>query len=94
MPFELPFDRTDLEARAAEAINEADRALQKHSPYNSTHEAYAVLLEETDELWDEIKKRDPDQLCIYREALQVASVALRIAAAARNIQFAPDGVVK
>ena len=26
-----------------------------HKPFNSTHEGYAVILEEMDELWDEVK---------------------------------------
>ena len=44
----------------------------------NNHEAYAVLLEETDELWDEIKKKDPDQEKVRNEAIQVAAMAIRM----------------
>lgn len=52
-----------------------------HYPrFNSAHEAYAVLLEEVDELWDEIKrspaKRDMEAL--QKEAVQVAAMAVRL----------------
>lgn len=41
------------------------------------HEAYAVLLEEVDELWDEIKgQQDPHNLLI--ESVQIAAMAARL----------------
>ncbi len=47
--------------------------------FNSAHEGYAILLEEVDELWDQIKinqkKRDISKM--RREALQVAAMAIR-----------------
>lgn len=48
-------------------------------PMNSAHEAYAVLLEEVDELWDHVKtnqkRRDLEAMKI--ECLQVAAMAIR-----------------
>ena len=42
-----------------EALNliraEYNRARAKHAPMNSAHEGYAVLKEEVDELWDDVK---------------------------------------
>ena len=35
------------------------RARLKHKPMQSPHEGYAILLEEVDELWQEIKKWQP-----------------------------------
>jgi NTP pyrophosphatase (non-canonical NTP hydrolase) len=60
------------------ACHEALRARQLHPPFNSVHEGYAVLLEEMDELWEEIKKRKAVRNYdkIHREALQVAAMAM------------------
>jgi len=41
------------------------------------HDGYAVILEELDELWTEIKKKHPDVEIIKKEARQVAAMALR-----------------
>jgi NTP pyrophosphatase (non-canonical NTP hydrolase) len=58
-----------------EITNEFIQASQRHKPFNSAHEGYAVLLEEVDEVWDEIKKNN---YCNARqEIVQVAAMALR-----------------
>lgn len=57
--------------------NEIFRAKQKHpGTFNSKHEGYAVLLEEVDELWDEVKK-DGSKARMKSEAVQVAAMAIR-----------------
>lgn len=56
---------------------EIKRGVERHGNYNSSHEAYAVLLEEVDELWDEIKKRHQDYPAMKKEAIQVAAIAIR-----------------
>lgn len=45
------------------------------------HEAYAVLLEELDEFWTEVKKNqlDYDLAAQRKEIIQVAAMAMRIA---------------
>ena len=45
------------------------------------HEGYAVLLEEVDELWEEVKKnqKNYDLLKQRTEAIQVAAMAIRFA---------------
>lgn len=57
---------------------ELGRAARKHGRFNSLHEGYAVLLEEVEELWEEIKRRDPRPAEIYKEAVQIAAMAGRI----------------
>lgn len=51
------------------------RAMAKFQPFNSSHEGYAVILEELDELWDEVKGNRPD--LARKEAVQVAAMAVR-----------------
>jgi NTP pyrophosphatase (non-canonical NTP hydrolase) len=48
--------------------------------YASLHEGYAVLLEEVDELWDQVKKSQGarDSKNIFLECIQIAAVAIRI----------------
>uniref|UniRef100_A0A6M3J1E1 Nucleotide pyrophosphohydrolase domain-containing protein n=1 Tax=viral metagenome TaxID=1070528 RepID=A0A6M3J1E1_9ZZZZ len=55
---------------------ELERASNKFGKFNSTHEGYAVIQEEVDELWHAIKRNESiDQLEI--EAVQVSAMALR-----------------
>jgi len=56
---------------------EDDRARTRHTDMHSYHEGYAVMLEEFDELWDEIKERFPDHDALRRECVQLAAMALR-----------------
>lgn len=64
-----------------EVGNEFIRAASKHAPMNSLHEGYAVLLEEVDELWEQVKlnqkKRDPANIRV--ELIQIAAMAVRTA---------------
>lgn len=64
---------------AAHILDELRVAMVKHPPMNSAHEGWAVIKEELDELWDEVKKR-PDSRSLDRmqsEAMQVAAMAIR-----------------
>lgn len=63
-----------------EAGAELSRAMGKHPPMRGPHEGYAVILEELDELWEEIKMQNIDQEAMRKEALQVAAMALRFVA--------------
>jgi hypothetical protein len=58
---------------------EFDRATTKHKKFNSAHEGYAVILEEVDELWEEVKKQyeKRDGVKMRQEAIQVATMAIR-----------------
>ena len=59
------------------ANHELARARAKHGPMHSHHEAYAVLLEELDEVWDEVKRQTPDPQRIIAELVQVAAMCAR-----------------
>ena len=58
---------------------EINFGVTKFGNYRSRHEAYAVILEEVDELWEALKSKDVDLLHIYKEALQVAATFYRLA---------------
>lgn len=65
--------RIDVAVAAIRA--EAIRAARKFKPFNSAHEGFAVLKEEVDELWDEVKGNDP--MRASEEAVQVGAMAVR-----------------
>ena len=62
-----------------EVTDELIRAKAKFPPMHSAHEGYAVLLEEVDELWEQVKlnpaKRNVAEM--RKEAIQIAAMALR-----------------
>ena len=64
---------------AEEILNEVQRAKAIwRDNFKNYHEAYAVILEEVDELWDEIKKKNQDKEKIRKEAIQSAAMLLRL----------------
>lgn len=59
-------------------IKELARANHIHAKtFNSPHEGYAVMLEEMDELFDEIRKKRPDNVRMLEEAVQVGAMAIK-----------------
>lgn len=58
-----------------EVVDEWAEACSKKRAFTSGHEGWAIIREELDELWDEVKR---DDLTAARaEAVQVAAMALR-----------------
>jgi hypothetical protein len=75
----------DLDEAARMATDAAKAAERKHGKgYASWHEAWAVLREEVDELWDEVKLREQSISRIRLEAVDIAACALRIIAMAEE----------
>lgn len=68
----------DAEFLRAVALEEI-RARATHGDFASLHEAYAVLLEETDEFKAEVwkKRGERDGLAIYCELVQIAAMAMK-----------------
>lgn len=66
----LVLDEMELELR---------HALLQHPRMRSHHEGYAIVLEELDELWDEIKQKPlyRNQELMRKEAIQLAAMAVR-----------------
>ena len=55
---------------------EYDKTTENNPKFNSAHEGFAILKEEVDELWDEIKNDSP-RIMLRDEVKQVAAMALR-----------------
>lgn len=75
----MSYDVTAATNALADVMRELERAMTLHpKPQNSPHEGWAVIFEELDELWDEVKKKGGgrDQQA-YIEAKQVAAMAIR-----------------
>jgi RNAse (barnase) inhibitor barstar len=74
-----------------DAITEIQKEILKaedlYGNFNSTHEAYAVLKEEVDELWDIVKKNTERTYglpewkvkALVPELIQIAAIAIRTA---------------
>lgn len=60
---------------------ETIRATKLHGTFNSFHEGFAILNEEVDELWDEVKAskghNSTNKKELFKEAIQVAAMATR-----------------
>lgn len=57
-------------------FDEYIRASKLFHNFHSPHEGYAVIFEELDELWDEIRNGE-DKEKMKQEAIQVGAMALR-----------------
>ena len=83
-PIEVQFG---IKAMEAELI----RATRRFGAFASTHEGWAVIKEELDELWDAIKAK-ADVNTLQREAIQVGAMALRfLVDCAPRLELAEDG---
>ena len=57
--------------------DELNSAKRTFPPFNSGHEGYAVIKEEVDELWDDVKQKGSSRYALAHEALQIAAMGLR-----------------
>lgn len=58
---------------------ELEEAIARYPSMFTRHDAYAIILEELDEVWDEIKSKDSDfdQKRLRIELTQVAAMCVR-----------------
>lgn len=70
---------TGINLALIQVKDEILEAQAKFIPFTSPHEGYAVLKEEVDELWEEVKKRPAarDREKMRNEARQVAAMGIR-----------------
>jgi hypothetical protein len=64
-----------------DAAKELEGARKCFPPFHSSHEGYAVLLEELDELWQSVRLRPKlrNANAMRRECVQIAAMAARFA---------------
>jgi hypothetical protein len=72
-----------------QVAKEYERAKELFPRFHGTHEGYAVIKEELDELWDAVKADYKHQA--RKEALQVAAMALRFMIDIPDSEEAQDG---
>ncbi len=74
-----------VEAALAMIREELFSAVEKFPEMHSAHEGYAVILEEVDEMWTEVKHGAPDDA--LTECVQVGAMAVRFL-----VDVSPDAV--
>ena len=67
----------EVDALLVEVKRELLKAVSKHGPMHSPHEAYGVIQEEIEEYWDEVKADRGLQASGRAELVQVAAMAIR-----------------
>ena len=67
---------------------ELSKARAGHGPMTTQHEAYAVIKEELDEFWDEVKAKKFNREEALGELVQIAAMAQR---AAEDLGLVPLG---
>ena len=72
---------------------EHERATHAYPAFHSYHEGYAVILEEVDELWDEVRKKDGQRRKedAYNECVQIAAMVMRFATELCGTKIDPRG---
>jgi len=71
--------KPEVATAVADVHAEVERAMAIHGQLQSAHESYAVILEEVDEFWDEVKKRNENRSdqAMRKELVQIAAMAIR-----------------
>lgn len=67
----------DVETALRRIEGEYIKATSEFGKFHDAHHGYAVLEEEVDELWEEVKRKPKDTEKMRKEAIQVATMAIR-----------------
>ena len=77
----VPAEINELKLQKILQMVEAEfrRAVAKNEPFHSCHEGYALIDEEVDELWDEVRKKKKlrNSTLMKNECKQIAALAIR-----------------
>ena len=61
----------------AKILDEHGRAIKSFKRLNSPHEGSAVVREEFEELWEEVKRRNHDYVAMEKEAVHLGAMVIR-----------------
>jgi hypothetical protein len=77
-PGELPKVEPDFQDHVAA---ELAKGREKHGPITGCHDGYGKILEEVDELWDEVRRKESQRSkgAMYSELVQIAALCQRMA---------------
>ena len=67
----------NIDRAMQQVLIELRTATEKFGGFASYHEGYAVILEEMDELWCEVKCRQVNRVALRVEVTQIAAMAIR-----------------
>ena len=67
----------DMSTAQGKIMLEYHNAREMFKPFSSAHEGFAVIQEEIDELWIEIKRNPRHHAAMEREAIQCGAMILR-----------------
>lgn len=72
-------ETTKINQILADVRAELITARSSYADFHSLHEAYAVIFEEMDELWDHVKEKHSEQPGVNArsECIQIAAMAIR-----------------
>jgi hypothetical protein len=77
MPLKIPSPPT-LATFEELVKRELERARLKHKKANSPHEGYAIIKEELEEFWAEVKGQHHDKARMRVELVQIAAMCQRV----------------
>lgn len=60
-----------------EVIEEYKNSMKKFPEFNTPHEGYAVIKEEVDELWEEVREKEHNYEKMEKECIQIAAMAVK-----------------
>lgn len=70
-----PIEEADIKDCLSLVVNELRWAMKNHERFNSPHEAFAIMKEECDELWEQVRRDDLKHA--KRECIQTCAMAMR-----------------
>jgi len=72
-------------------IDELKKANETYPLFSSGHEGYGVMAEEFQELFEEIRKKQPDKQRLFEEAVQLGAMCIKFIMSMENWELPRGG---